>query len=87
MVISCLLTKNVTITIYKSILLPVVLYRSEKWSFTLKEEHGLKVLDSRVQRKIFGSKKREEVNTARRKLHNVELQNLHSSLNTIRVIK
>jgi hypothetical protein len=37
---SCLLSKNVKIRIYKSIILPVVLYGCETWSvMTLREEH------------------------------------------------
>jgi hypothetical protein len=42
---------------YKTIILPVVLYRRETWSPTLKEEHRLGVFEKRVLRKIFGLKK------------------------------
>jgi hypothetical protein len=35
---SCLLSKNLKIRIYKTIILPVVLYRSETWSLTLREK-------------------------------------------------
>jgi hypothetical protein len=41
--------------------LPVVLYGRETWSPTLREEHGLKVFESRVLRKIFGTKRYEVV--------------------------
>jgi hypothetical protein len=37
--------------------LPVVLYGRESWSLTLREEYGLKVFESRVLRKIFGTKR------------------------------
>jgi hypothetical protein len=36
---SCLLSRNVKVKIYKTIILPVVLYRCETWSLTLREEH------------------------------------------------
>jgi hypothetical protein len=38
-------------------MLPVVLYRCETWSFTLREEHRLRVLENRVLRRAFESKK------------------------------
>jgi hypothetical protein len=41
---SRLISKNVTIKIYKSIILRVVLYGCEIWSITLREEHRLKCL-------------------------------------------
>ena len=34
--------------------LPVILYRCEAWSFTLREEHRLGMFESRVLRKTFG---------------------------------
>jgi hypothetical protein len=34
-------------------ILPVVLYGCETWSLTLREEHRLKVSESRVLRRIF----------------------------------
>jgi hypothetical protein len=37
-----------------SIILPVVLYGCETWSFTSREEHRLKVFENRVPRRIFG---------------------------------
>jgi hypothetical protein len=39
--------------IYKTIILPVVLYRCETWSLTLRQEHKLRVFENRVLR-IFG---------------------------------
>jgi hypothetical protein len=44
------------------------------------------VFESRVLRRILGPK-RDEVTGERRKLHNEELYELHSSPHTIRVIK
>jgi hypothetical protein len=54
---SRLLSKNVKIRIYKTIILPVVLYRCETWSLTLMEEHKLRVIKNRVLRRIFGPKR------------------------------
>jgi hypothetical protein len=46
-----------SIRIYKTIILPVVLYECETWSLTLREEHRLRVFENRVLRKIFGLKR------------------------------
>jgi hypothetical protein len=64
----------------------VVLYGCETWSLTLREEHRLRVIESRVLRRIFGPK-RDEVTGGWRKLHNEELHNLYSSSSIIRMIK
>jgi hypothetical protein len=56
----CLLSKNVKIRAYKTIILPVVLYGSENWSLTLRDVHRLRVFEKRVLRKIF-DQKRDEV--------------------------
>jgi hypothetical protein len=66
--------------------LPVVLYGCETWSLTSREEHRLKVFEKRVLRRIFGPKRDEET-AGWRKLHNEELDNLHSSPSIIRIIK
>jgi hypothetical protein len=52
-----LISKNLKIKIYKTVILPVVLYGCETWSLTLEEEHRLSVFAKRVLRKIFGSKR------------------------------
>jgi hypothetical protein len=63
----------------------VVLYGCETWSLTLREEHGLRVFEKRVLRRISGQK-RDEVMGGWRKMHN-ELHNLYSSPNRIRMTK
>jgi hypothetical protein len=83
---SRLLSKNVKVRIYKTIIVPVVLYGCETWSLTVREEHKLRVFENRVLRRIFGPK-REGVTGGWRKLHNEELHNLYSSPNIIRIIK
>ncbi|KAJ4440904.1 hypothetical protein ANN_10751 [Periplaneta americana] len=72
--------------IYKTVILPVVLYGCETWTLTLREEHKLRVFENKVLRKIFGAK-RNEVTGEWRKLHNTELHTLYSSPDIIRNIK
>jgi hypothetical protein len=84
--LSCpLISKNLKIKIYKTVILPVVLYGCGTWSLTLREEHRLRVFENRVLRKIFGPKREEDGSW--RKLHNDELHRLYSSPNIVRVIK
>jgi hypothetical protein len=83
---SSLKPKNMKIKIYRTIILPVVLYGCETWSLTLREEQRLSVFENRVLRRIFGPK-REEARGEWRRLHNEELNDLYSSTNIIRVIK
>jgi hypothetical protein len=54
-----LLSKNVKIRKYKTIILPVILYGCETLSLTLWEENILRVFGNRVLRRIFGSKRDE----------------------------
>jgi hypothetical protein len=51
---SRLLSSKLKVKIYKTIILPVVLYGCETWSLTLREQHRLKVFENRVLRRIFG---------------------------------
>jgi hypothetical protein len=74
------------VRIYKTIILPVVLYGCETSSLTLREEHRLRVFENRVLRRIFGPTRDEETGEWR-KLHNGELHNLYSSPDIIRQIK
>jgi hypothetical protein len=82
----CLLSRNVKVKIYKTIILPVVLCGCETWSLTLREEHRLRVFENRVLRRIFGPKK-DDVMGEWRKLHNKDLHNLYSSPDIIRQVK
>ena len=81
-----MLSKNINIKIYGTIILALVLYFCETWSLTLREEQGLRVFENRVLRRIFGPK-RDEVAGEWRKLLNVKLNDLYCSPNTIWVIK
>ena len=74
------------IKIYRTIILPVVLYGCETWSLTFREERKLRVFENGVLRRIFGPK-RDGVTGECRKLHNDELNDLYCSPNIVRVIK
>jgi hypothetical protein len=56
-ILKSLLSKNVRMRIYKTIILPVVLYGCETLSLTLREEHSLRVFEDKVLRRIFGPKR------------------------------
>jgi hypothetical protein len=80
------LSRNVKVKVLKTVILPVVLYGSETWSLTQREEHRLRVFENEAVRRIFGPK-RDEVTGEWRKLHNGELHNLYLSPDIIRQIK
>jgi hypothetical protein len=61
--------RKLKIEIYRTIILPFVLYGCEIWSLTFREERRLRVFDNRMLRRIFGPK-RDEVTGEWRKLHN-----------------
>ena len=83
---SSLLSKKLKIKIYRTIILPVVLYGCETWSLTLREECRLRVSENRVLRRVLGPK-RDEVTGEWRKLHNEELSDPYSLPNIVRVVK
>ena len=84
---SRLLSKNLKSKIYRTIILPVVLFGCETWSLkTLRDERRLRTFENRVLRRIFGPR-RDEVTKEWRKLHNEELNDLYCSPNIVRVIK
>jgi hypothetical protein len=70
---------------YKTIILPVVLYGCEARSLTLREEFRQRVFQNRILRRIFGPKRDENWEWSR--LHNEELHSLYRSPNIVRVIK
>ena len=72
---SSLLSKNLNIKIYSSIILPVILYGCVTWSLTMREELRLRVFENNVLRRIFRPK-RDEVRGEWRKLHFEQLNDL-----------
>jgi hypothetical protein len=79
------LSENVNTRIYKTLLLPAVLYECETWSLILREEQRLRVFENKVLRRIFGPN-RDDVTGEWRKLHNEELRDLYSSPSIIKII-
>jgi hypothetical protein len=75
-----LLSKNIKIKIYRTIILPVF-YGRETWLLKWREERRLRVL-----RRIF-KPKRDKVTGKWRKLHNEELNQLYPTPSIVRVIK
>jgi hypothetical protein len=72
-----LLSENIKIKVYRTIILPVVLYDFETESVTLMERHRLKMFKNRLPRKVFGPKRKKETGGCRKWL-NEELRDLHS---------
>ena len=81
---SSLLPKKLKIKIYKTIILPVVLYGCATWSLTLRDERRLRMLENRVLRRVLGPKRDEGT---WRKLHNEEVSDLYSLPNIVWVVK
>jgi hypothetical protein len=50
---SRLLSRNLKVTIYKTIIVPVVLYGCETWSLRLREEHRLRVFGNGAEENIW----------------------------------
>ena len=76
---------DLKIKIYRTIILPGVMYGCETCSLTLREERRLRVFENRMLR-IFGPK-RDKVTREWRKQHNEELNDLYPSSNIVWVIK
>ena len=70
------------VSVWRGIILHVVLYGCETWSLKLREERRLRVFENRVLRREFGPK-RDEVTGEWRKLHN----DLFSLPNIVQVVK
>ena len=78
---SSLLSKNLKIKVYRTIILPDVVYGCETRLLTLRAKHRLRVFENGVLR-IFGPK-RDVVTGEWRKLHHEDLNNLYSSPNIV----
>ena len=74
------------IKVYRTTILPVVLYGCETRSLTLREKRRLRVFENKVLRRIFVPR-RGEVKGEWRRLHNGDLNDLYCSPNIVRVIK
>jgi len=81
-----MLSKNVKIKIYRTIILPFVFYGCKTWLLVLREVCRLKVCENSVLRRTFGSR-RDQVTGEWRKLYNEEFNYQYSSLIIVQVIK
>jgi hypothetical protein len=63
-----LLYKKIKIKVYRTIILPVILYGCKTWSLTLREEHRLRVFENKVLRRILGPR-RDDVKRESKRLH------------------
>jgi hypothetical protein len=86
LLLSRLLSRNVKVKIYKTVILSFVMYGCESMFLTLREEHRPRVFENRVLSRIFGPK-RDDVMGDLRNLHSEELHNLYLPPNIIRRIK
>jgi len=78
---SGLLSKNIKIKIYRTVILPVVLYGCEAWFLIFRDGHRLRVFVNRVLRRTFGPR-RDEMTGEWSRLHNKQLYaGIYSSSN------
>jgi hypothetical protein len=80
------LSQNIKVKIYRTVILPFVLYGCETWSVTLREERRLRVLERGVLKRMFGPR-RVEVTGEWSKLYNEELNDLYCSPIIVWVMK
>ena len=73
---SSLLSTEIKIKMYRTIMLPVLLHGCETWSLALREECRPRVFENKVLRREFGLRS-DEVTEEGRKLHNEELNDLY----------
>jgi hypothetical protein len=81
-----LVYKNKKTKIYRTVILPVLLYRCETLFLIIRDKHRLRVLKNEMLRKIFWPMKKE-ITGHWRKLHNEQLHELYSPPIIIHVIK
>jgi hypothetical protein len=72
--------------VYRTIILPIVLYGRGNCLLTLREERKLRISENRMLRRIFGSM-RDETTGEWRKLHNDELSTTHPILFGSSIVK
>ena len=75
---SRLLSKNLKIKIYRTIILPVVSYGCETWSLTQREERKVRAFENMMLRRIFGPRRDKVMGEWRRlhKSHTIPNENL-----------
>jgi hypothetical protein len=66
---SRLSSKNLKVNMYRTLILPVVLYGCETWSLILREERKLRVFEDMALKRIF-ERRRDKVMWKWRSFHN-----------------
>ena len=83
---SRLISRKLKLKIYRTVILPVILYGCESWSTTVADEQKLRVFENKILRKIYGPK-RDEMTGEWRRLHNEELHGLYDSPDVVKIMK
>ena len=78
------ISRHAKLTMYKTLIRPVVLYGSESWNMTAADEHAIGVFERRILRGIFGPKKEGDLFKCR---SNVELYQLFTEADIVKRIK
>jgi len=84
LIISKLLKKNTKMKIYKTMIRPVVIYSSETWTLTAKDENNLRISERQILRKIFSPVNIDNVWRIR---SDMEIDNLIEGADIVRFIK
>jgi hypothetical protein len=83
---SHLLLRNIKVEVYKTIIVPFVLYGCDTSSLILRQEHRLRVFENSFVRRIF-LPQRDEVTGEWRKLHSEEHHDLYLSPDSMKQIE
>ena len=78
------LTKNAKMKIHKVIIRPVVIYSSQIWTLTAKDENNLRIFERQKLRKIFGPVNIDKIWRIRK---NMEIDKLTEGADVVRIIK
>jgi len=82
---SRLLSRKTKITLYKVLVITVALYADGTWATIKSNERKLEMLERKILRKIFGSKRNNEGEYEIR--NNEELKNLYDEANIVGTLK
>ena len=80
------LSRRSKLTIYKTLIRPIVLYGSESWNTTERDEEMLKIFERRVLRTIFGPMRDTDSNEYRQR-YNHELRGLYNEPSIAKIMK
>jgi hypothetical protein len=81
---SRLLSRKTKVTLYKTLIRPVLTYASETWTLTKQDENRLDAFERKILRRIYGPIKDGEV---WRRRNNAELYGLYQDVSVVKFIK